>query len=193
MLKIGDIDMVKKTLIISLALIVPLLYFMGCAEDGKPVAPENALSIKIVAGPSGEVPFNAYVTYQWQAIGGSGEYANYSYTLTRNGGAFKEGSSSSVNTVTFKDLDVGDYVFTVTVTDSKNATAGSTPLTINVTSSTAVPVVAITQSPLEGSEVAELKPVTFAWMGDDPEAEFGVVTGYTFKLMRDTTVVGGYG
>ena len=28
-------------------------------------------------------------------------------------------------------------------------------------------------------------------MGDDPEAEFGVVTGYTFKLMRDTTVVGG--
>ena len=60
--------MTKKTLIISLALIVPLLFFMGCAEDGEPVAPDNPLSIKLVAGPTGEVPFNAYVTYQWQAI-----------------------------------------------------------------------------------------------------------------------------
>jgi len=181
--------MTKKTLIISLALIVPLLFFMGCAEDGKPVAPDSPLSIKLVAGPSGEVPFNAYVTYQWQAIGGSGEYTDYSYSLTRNGGAHESGSASSLNTITFKDLDVGEYVFTVTVTDSKSGTASSTPRSISVTSSTAMPVVAITQSPTEGSDVAENMPVTFAWAGDDPEAEFGVVTGYTYKLMRDTTVV----
>ena len=117
--------MIKKSLIISLALIVPLLIFMGCAEDGKPVAPVNSVSIKLVAGPSGEVPFNAFVTYQWQAIGGTGEYKNYSYTLSRNGSSVEEGSTASQNTVTFKGLDVGSYTFSVTVTDSKNATANA--------------------------------------------------------------------
>ncbi len=182
--------MVKKSLIISLALIVPLLFFMGCAEDGKPVAPVSELSIKLVAGPTGEIPFNAFVTYQWQAIGGSGEYKNYTYTLTLNGSPLESGSSSTINTITFKDLVTGSYVFSVTVIDSKDASADvSRPMT--VTSSTAVPVVAITQSPIPGSKVAENTPVTFAWQGDDPDADFGVITGYTFKLLLDTTLIGG--
>jgi hypothetical protein len=190
MKKIGELDMVKKSLIISLAVIVPLLFFVGCAEDEQPVAPVSSLTLKLVAGPEGEVPFNAYVTYQWQVIGGSGDYTNYSYSLTRNGAAFETGSAASMNNVRFTNLAVGSYTFTVTVTDSKNATAQDTR-SMTVVSSSAVPVVSITSSPVAGGKVAEYKSVSFTWTGDDPEADFGTITGYTFKLMRDTTMVGG--
>jgi hypothetical protein len=62
---------------------------------------------------------------------------------------------------------------------------------MTVVNSTAAPVVAIEQSPLAGGEVTEYSTATFTWSGDDPDAFFGVVVGYTFTLMLDDTVLVG--
>ena len=179
--------MLKKSLIISLALIVPLLFFMGCAEDESAVAPGKDLSVILLAGPQGEVPFNAYVTYKWQAKGGSGNYTGYDYTFTRNGSPVDAGTGVLINSVTFTDLQPGNYTFSLSVTDTDNKSA-SISRDITVVTSEAVPVVSITQSPLAGGELTENSAATFNWEGDDPDAYFGIVTGYTMNLMRDDTV-----
>ena len=178
---------IRKSIWTTLALIVPLLFLMGCSEDESPVAPSSDLSIIFLAGPEGEVPFNAYVTYKWQAKGGSGNYAGYDYTLARGGTTVESGANVKINTITFHDLASGNYTFTVNVEDSQGKTA-SVQRTMTVTTKEAVPEVAITQSPVPGGQVAEYNPVTFVWAGDDPNSFFGVITGYTFQLMLDDTV-----
>ena len=181
--------MIKKSLFISLALIVPLLIFIGCAEDEKPVAPSSELSVVLLAGPQGEVPFNAYVTYKWQAKGGSGEYSGYNYSLTRDGNPVESGTGVRINTVTFSNLAPGAYTFSVTVVDAKSGDQASANRQMTVMTSDALPVVSIDQSPLPGGELAEYSSATFTWVADDPDAFFGVVTGYLYELMRDTVVV----
>jgi hypothetical protein len=178
---------IKKSIWITLALIVPLLFILGCSEDKSAVAPSSGLSIVFLAGPSGDVPFNAYVTYKWQAKGGSGNYDNYTYTLTRGGSTVDEGSGVKVNTITFWDLTPGAYTFTINVTDTKGANA-STQRSMTVVDKEAAPEVSITQKPMEAGEVVENGSATFGWQGDDPNTDFGVVTGYTFKLLVSDTV-----
>lgn len=178
---------IRKSIWITLALIVPLLFFLGCAEDESPVAPSKELSVVLLAGPKGEVPFNAYVTYKWQAKGGSGNYAGYDYTLTRGGVTVEQGTNVKINTITFYDLLPGAHIFTVLVEDSKGKTAQITR-DMTVTTKEAPPEVEITESPLEGGQVAENSAVTFVWAGSDPNSFFGVITGYTFQLMLDDTV-----
>jgi hypothetical protein len=179
----------RKSIWITLALIVPLLFLMGCSDDESAVAPVNELSIVLLAGPGaqGEVPFNAYVTYKWQAKGGSGNYSGYSYTLTRGGTTIAEESGAKFNTITFQNLEPGAHSFSVEVTDTKGATA-DVSRDMMVAAKEAMPQVQIMDSPLAGGEVAENGAVTFGWVGDDPNSFFGVVTGYTFALMLNDTV-----
>ncbi len=175
----------KKSLTTLLVVAVAMLFLVGCAEDESPVAPSNPLEIVILAGPSGDVPFNAYVTFKWQAKGGSGNYTQYSYQLS---GVDASAQNTVETTKTYQDLSgVGDHTFTVTVTDSKGATAQASR-SFKVIQDAAAPTVSIEMGPAEGSKVAENTSVTFTWSGDDPGSFFGLIDGYEFSLTSD----GGY-
>jgi hypothetical protein len=162
-----------------------LIYFSGCAEDENPVTPSSPIQINILGGPSGEVPFNAYVTYKWQATGGSGNYTSYSYQLS---GVDATPQSTLETTKTYYNLTQGAHTFTVTVTDDAGNTADASR-SITVGTDAATPVVAITLSPIAGSKVAVGVPVTFAWSAGDPDSYFGAIVDYDYELTRNDTVV----
>jgi len=169
---------------IAFLLTLAMLLFTGCAEDGSPVAPGSALTITIIAGPSGDVPFNAYVTFKWQAKGGSGNYVEYTYKL--GAGAATVTNETSV---TIENLAAGaNQVFEVTVKDSKDATASATR-TITVLDDAAPPTVNIDFSPIPGSAIAENGSATIQWSAADPGSFFGTIAGYTYELQRDSVAI----
>jgi hypothetical protein len=173
----------KKSYLLVFLLMGVFLLMFGCAEDDSPATPtESALQLDLIS-PSGVVPYKSTATYIWNARGGAGSYS-YSYVFT--GAA----AVSTPNTsVTFQDLDAGAYTFAVTVTDGKGGTASANSATLTVLDldSTAIqnPTVEITQSPLEGGDVAAGGSVTFSWSGADA-SPFGGLEGYMYKIENTT-------
>jgi hypothetical protein len=172
----------KKLISITFLLMGMLLLLMGCAEDEAPFQSVSPLQI-VLQGPSGDVEFNAYVTFKWAASGGSGTFSNYSYTFGANPAV-----NTTDNTVTFENLTAGTYNFSVIVTDSKGATATSPTKALTVLADGVNPIATITGGPAEGSLVASGSSVTFNWSAID-SSTFGAIAGYTYK-MENTS--GGY-
>ena len=175
----------KNIFKVSLLVIGLSLILMGCAEDESPVAPVTSLQLKILAGPTGEVPYNAWVTYMWQAQGGSGNYPSYSYSLTGPGNYSDAGVDVNVTSKKFENLSTpGVYTFELSVKDSKGATA-SENRSFTVVANSAEPGVDISFGPLEGGKIDHNSIVTYIWKATT-EAEFGVITGYTYSLTSNT-------
>lgn len=173
---------IKNMRFIAYLLMVVFALFMGCASDESPVAPTSPLTITISNGPSGDVPFNAYVTFKWKAGGGSGNYVEYTYQVS---GIDASANTTTENSVTYSNLSqVGAHTFTLTVKDSKGATA-SVSQDFTIVSDTAEPTVEITLGPAEGSKVAENQAVTFSWGAADEGSFFGAIDGYEYSLTSD--------
>ncbi len=169
----------KKSISITFLLMGVLLLLMGCAEDEAPFQSVSPLKI-VLQGPSGNVEFNAYVTFKWAASGGSGTFSSYSYTFGAAAAVTTTG-----NSVTFTNLTAGTYNFSVVVTDSKGATATSVTRSITVDTDGISPVAGITGGPTEGSKVATGNTVTFNWSAVD-SSTFGAIAGYSYKLENTT-------
>ncbi len=180
---------IKKYISIALLLMGGLILMFGCAEDESPVTPTDDLLQLTLISPTGSIPYHGTATYSWNTRGGAGTYS-FSYTLTGQSAV-----ATSNSKVTFTNLEAGDYLFSVIVTDTKNNTnsADSDTLTVLPFDSSAIdtPTIAITNSPLEGKEVPLNVPVTLGWESTDPSLVGGGIKGYVYKLenVTSTTVI----
>jgi len=174
---------IKKLISITFLLMGVLLLIIGCAEDETPF--QSVAPLKIVLdGPTGDVEFNAYVTFKWAASGGSGTFASYTYTF-----GSLAAQTTTDNIVRFSNLTPGSYNFSVVVTDSKGATATSATKTITVLTDGVSPTAGITGGPAAGSKVATGGSVTFNWSAID-SSTFGAIAGYAYVL--ENTFDGSY-
>ncbi|MCP4414643.1 MAG: hypothetical protein GY808_18970 [Gammaproteobacteria bacterium] len=170
---------IKKYLSIALLLMGALIMTFGCAEDESPVTPTDQPLQLVLISPTGEIPYHGTATYSWNTRGGSGTYS-FTYTFGNNAAVTTPNAK-----ITYTGLDAGNYLFAVTVTDSKgnsNFASSDTLKVLDFDSSAIVqPTLAINFAPEVGSDVAINTPVTFTWEGADASPNGGI-KGFMYKL-----------
>ncbi len=170
---------IKKYISIALLLMGALIMTFGCAEDESPVTPTDQPLQLVLISPTGVIPYHGTATYSWNTRGGSGTYS-FTYTFGNNAAVTTPNAK-----ITYTGLDAGNYLFAVTVTDSKgnsNFASSDTLKVLDFDSSAIVyPTLAINFAPEVGSDIAINTPVTFSWEGADASLEGGI-KGFEYKL-----------
>lgn len=157
--------MLKKTplILLKIGLVTALaIMISGCGtEDPWVVQPESGIALSMVSGPSGTIPNGSSVAFSWTSSRGSGE-VTYRYQLGSQGWS----EWSNLTSVTFTDVaGPNSYTFQVEARDEAEQGA-SISRDFDVEGTT--PSITITESPMEGSDVAVGSSISFAWEASDP-------------------------
>lgn len=175
--------------ILLLVLVALFLLYMGGCTFKEPVQPELAkpLKVEIYAGPAeGQVvPNGVFLTFQWKAYGGVGQYT-YTYQLS---GVDTSPVTTTEMQATYRDLfTAGSYTFRVTVSDGKGATAEASR---NFSVGANTPPEVTISGPRVNPKYAPGADVSFSWTATDPDL-FGQVVVYRWAKTKADADAGNY-